>query len=130
MDRQVPRCDGQPVHLGSLARSVASCVLALTAVACQAPTDAPESSEDCDATLEFRDATYVFHPDAATSPPTGGDLEGADVLGCDGEVVDSATPVQIEGVPVEVAVAVIDDWPGVYVVKGSDLSTWPESLRK
>lgn len=123
VDRPVPRCDGQPVNLGSLACSLASCVLAFTTVACQATTDAPESTEGCNATLEFRDTTYAFHPDAAASPPTGGDLEGADVLGCDGEVVDSAIPVRIEGVPVEVAVAVIDDWPGVYVVEGSDPST-------
>lgn len=88
-------------------------------------------SGDCTAKLAFEGTIYTFRHEAATSPPTAGDLDGrADVLDCDGTAVDTAVPVRIDGVPVEIAVAVVEEWPGVYVAEGSDATSWPDVLRR
>ncbi len=123
-------CHASLVRIGRLSRGVTVCLLMGTVAACQSGTDASKSAEDCNAKLQFRGGTYSFHPDAATSPRTSAELGRADVIGCDAKVVASAVPVKIDGVPVDVAVAVNDEWPGVYVAEGSDPASWPESLRR
>lgn len=96
-------------------------------------SDQPTSAggDDCTAKLEFQGTIYTFRQEAATSPTTAGNIDGqADVLGCDGTAVDTAVPVRIEGVPAEVAVVVVEEWPGVYVAEGSDAESWPDALKR
>ncbi|MFC5729112.1 MULTISPECIES: hypothetical protein [Nocardioides] len=111
-------------------RSVA-CLLVLAG--CGSTTTTPSSDEpgDCTAKLRIGDTTYAFHEDAVTSHPAPvKPLAAGEILDCDGKVVDTATPVQMRGVPVSVAVAVVEGWPGIYVAEGVAPSTWPDRLRR
>lgn len=114
--------------------SFAFAACALLLAACQSSDDpASDETGDCNAKLRIRGTTYAVHPDAIASPPTADDskpMAPADVLDCDANVVDTATPLRMDGIPVSVAVAVIEDWPGVYVAEGSDPSTWPAPLKR
>lgn len=108
-----------------------TCVLALTACDSRSTTPSSDESDDCTAKLRIGDTIYAFHEDAVTSPPEPyKTIAAAEVLGCDAKVVDTATPVQMNGVPVSVAVAVVEGWPGVYVAEGSDPSEWPDPLKQ
>lgn len=111
---------------------VSTAVAALTLLsACGSGQPTSVAGDDCTAKLEFRGTVYTFRQEAATSPPTAGNIDGqADVLDCDGTAVDTAVPVRIEGVPAEVAVAVVKEWPGVYVAEGSDAKSWPDALKR
>lgn len=115
--------------LGSVA-----CALALAA--CDAEGDARPSGDgasgDCNARIRIGGTTYGYHPEAVTTPP--GPVEPlavkADVLDCDADSVGTVVPVEMDGVPTSVAVAVIEAWPGVYVAEGVAPSAWPTSLKR
>lgn len=106
---------------------------ALVLTGCGSTSTTPSSDEpgDCTAKLRIGDTTYAFREDAVTSHPEPVEpFAAGEILDCDAKVVDTATAVQMGGVPVSVAVAVVEGWPGIYVAEGVAPSAWPDRLRR
>jgi hypothetical protein len=107
-------------------KPVAAVVAAL--VAGSALTGCEGANEgDCNARITFQDATYRTHNLTKSSTPTHRSSTGVgDVVGCDGEPVDRVEVYQIQGVDLDIAIAVVDsDWQGLYVLEGTTPEDWP-----
>lgn len=112
-------------------RGALTALLGVLALSGCGPVD-DGTTGDCNARLRIGTTIYRAHASPLPSPsgpyeqvtPIGAEAE---VVDCDGAAIDTVLPVELEGVPTSVAVAVpaTGDWPGVYVAEGADLPEPP-----
>lgn len=116
--------------MDALRRAGLAAALALAFFATGCSEKSYPATDGCNVRVELEGAIYRPHNELNPAAPVGKKLAQANLLACDGMVINQAQAFRVKGVDPRTALIVKDERAaGVYVAEALEPQDWPEALR-